>query len=74
MQLLCPKEKIRNRQDKIHYETADIKEIFLIDCPVQDFLVTAVYLLTIHMLVLLENYQRRVRSPACVVTISKMHL
>ena len=74
MQLLCPEEKIRNRQDNIHYETADMKEIFLIACPVQDFLVTAVYLLTIHMLVLLENYQRRVRSPASVGTISKMHL
>ena len=67
MQLLCPKEKIRNRQDKIHYETADITETFLIDCPVQDFLVTAVYLLTVHMFVLLENYQRRVRGPASVV-------
>ena len=37
-------------------------------------MVTAVYLLTIHMFVLLENYQRRVRGPASVVTISKMHL
>lgn len=58
--------------------TADIKDIFLVDCHGPfgfNFLVTAVYLLTIYMFVLLENHKRRVRGPASnSVTTSKMPL
>lgn len=58
--------------------TADIKEIFLVDCHGPfgfNFLVTAVYLLTIYVFVLLENHKRRVRGPASIsVTIRKMPL
>lgn len=67
-----------NRKDKIQHEAADTKEKFLVDCPGPlgfAFLVIAVYLLTIHIFVLLENHQRGVRgSTSAGGTISKMHL
>ena len=42
--LLCPERKGLNGKNKIQHMTADLKEIFLVDCHGFNFLVIAIYI------------------------------